>query len=371
MPERFYVFNSTKSRVLAVVTTAVLAAGAFAGSSPAFAEDILDPGDRLFVNPNSTTLQAAAALTGQARADAQLLGSFASANWFTKGTPAQVKAEVNAVVTAAAADGSVPVLVAYNLPFRDCAQYSAGGAANTAAYNAWIDAFAAGVGNRDAVVILEPDGLGIIPWYTTVNGAEEWCKPEEADAATAASDRFIQLNHAVDAFAALAKTAVYLDGTHSGWLGVGDISDRLRSRTGRRVLPQRVELRGDRAPHSLRQLDLRLRVPVDQQLVPATVVRKPVLPGQPGRPVDLGSLRRRLRPGVRRHGPRAQRGGAEALRHRHEPQWPGTVDASRRRLHRRRGLVQPSRSGARPAADHHDGQRPHRCVPLDQGAGRV
>lgn len=213
--------------MLAVVATAGLAISALVAGAPAAADDVLDAGDRLYVNPSSTTLQAAAGLTGQARADAQLLGSFASANWFTKGTPAEVQAAVNTVVSGAAADGSVPVLVAYNLPFRDCAQYSAGGAADTAEYNAWIDAFAAGIGNREAVVILEPDGLGIIPWYTTVNGDQEWCQPAELDPATAASDRFVQLNHAVDALGALSKTAVYLDGTHSGWLGVGDVSDRL------------------------------------------------------------------------------------------------------------------------------------------------
>ena len=59
--------------------------------------------------------------------------------------------------------GEMPVIVAYNLPFRDCAQYSAGGAANTADYKAWIDGVAAGIGGREATVILEPDGLGIIP----------------------------------------------------------------------------------------------------------------------------------------------------------------------------------------------------------------
>ena len=90
------------------------------------------------------------------------------------------------------------MLVAYNIPFRDCAQYSAGGATSVAEYEAWIDAVAAGIGRRDAVVLLEPDGLGIIPWYTTINGAKEWCQPADADPATAASDRFAMLNHAVD-----------------------------------------------------------------------------------------------------------------------------------------------------------------------------
>ncbi len=57
------------------------------------------------------------------------------------------------------------MLVAYNIPFRDCAQFSAGGATSVAEYEAWIDGFAAGIGDQPAVVILEPDGLGIIPWY--------------------------------------------------------------------------------------------------------------------------------------------------------------------------------------------------------------
>ncbi|HEX6034168.1 MAG TPA: glycoside hydrolase family 6 protein, partial [Anaerolineales bacterium] len=94
-------------------------------------------------------------------------------------------------------------------------------------YIAWIDGFAAGIGDKPAVVILEPDGLGIIPWYTTIDGVQEWCKPAEANPATAASDRFLMLNYAVDAFAALPNVNVYLDGTHSAWLNVGDASHRL------------------------------------------------------------------------------------------------------------------------------------------------
>jgi hypothetical protein len=94
-------------------------------------------------------------------------------------------------------------------------------------YPAWIDGFAKGIGNKDAVVILEPDGLGIIPHYTTVEGTAEWCRPAEADPATAAEDRFAMLDYAVERLGTLPNTAVYLDGTHSGWLSVGDISDRL------------------------------------------------------------------------------------------------------------------------------------------------
>jgi len=184
-------------------------------------------GSDLYLDTSSTTLEAAQSLSGQARADAQLLGSIPSADWITKGTPAEAQAAVDRIVDAASARGEMPVIVAYNLPFRDCAQYSAGGAADTAAYKAWIDGVAAGIGDRSATVILEPDGLGIIPHYKTLDGSVEWCQPAELDPATAATDRFVQLNYAVDALKAHAATSVYLDGTGASWLNVGEISDRL------------------------------------------------------------------------------------------------------------------------------------------------
>jgi endoglucanase len=128
------------------------------------------------------------------------------------------------------------VLVAYNLPYRDCAQYSAGGATDTAAYQAWIDAFAAGIGRGKAVVILEPDSLGIIPYNTTIYGAEEWCKPTVTDAegntvpAPGANpeERYAQLKYGVSSILTQAPSAsVHLDGTHSAWLGVGEAAYRL------------------------------------------------------------------------------------------------------------------------------------------------
>jgi endoglucanase len=147
--------------------------------------------------------------------------------WFTGGSGAALTRSVATHTRRAAATRTVPVLVAYNIPFRDCSQYSAGGATSPAEYRAWIDAFAAGIGARRAAVMLEPDGLGIIPWYTTIDGSREWCQPAEADPATAAADRFAMLNYAVRRLSALPRTSVYLDGTHSAWLGVGDVADRL------------------------------------------------------------------------------------------------------------------------------------------------
>ena len=171
-----------------------------------------------------------------AYADANLIRDMIrtpQAAWFTQGTPASVRREVQSVVRRADRQNAVPVLVAYNLPFRDCAQFSAGGATTVEEYEAWIRGFAAGIGNREAIVILEPDGLGIIPWYKqfrglpSESGSYEWCQPAEADEATAANDRFDMLNYAVSVLKAKPNVRVYLDGTHSSWLGAGDAAHRL------------------------------------------------------------------------------------------------------------------------------------------------
>jgi endoglucanase len=156
--------------------------------------------------------------------------------WFTSGTPQEVHANVHKTMQEASVENRVPVVVAYNVPFRDCAQYSAGGTADTAAYEAWIDGFAAGIGGAKAVVILEPDSLGIIPYNTTIYGATEWCKPTVTDSqgnvtpapGADAADRYAQLNYAVASLKSHAPNAwVYLDGTHSAWLGVGEAAYRL------------------------------------------------------------------------------------------------------------------------------------------------
>ncbi len=210
------------------------------GSAAAVANSSLDPATRFYVpKVNHGAVEQFADLTSSKnKADADLIMQMAKtphAVWFTAGTPKSVMQDVRQIVKQAAGKGTVPVLVAYNIPFRDCAQYSAGGATTPAEYEAWIDGFAAGIGNEKAVVILEPDGLGIIPWYDpfgdrdtwVTNPNYEWCQPAEADPATAAAERFAMMNYAVQALKANPGTSVYLDATHSGWLGAGDAADRL------------------------------------------------------------------------------------------------------------------------------------------------
>ena len=229
-PRKFKKFIVVATLLFILVVSAPLLALASEGLS-------LDPDTQFYVpKRNQGAIEQIADLTSSGDyADADLIRAMIDlpqAVWFTSGEPHKVQQDVKNTVQRAAGKKTVPVLVAYNIPFRDCAQFSAGGATTMDEYMAWIDGFAAGIGDNKAVVILEPDGLGIIPWYKQFRGLPseggyEWCQPSEADQATAADERFAMLNYAVDALKAKPNVKVYLDGTHSGWLGSGDAAHRL------------------------------------------------------------------------------------------------------------------------------------------------
>jgi endoglucanase len=201
----------------------------------------LDPSTKFFIAPppSGAVTHVAQLLKSRKYADAARITAMEATPqsvWFEKGTPAEVKSQVKKTMAEAALAHRVPVLVSYNLPFRDCAQYSAGGAADSAAYKAWIDGFARGIGSGKAVVILEPDSLGIIPYNTTIFGSEDWCKPTVTDAdgntvpapGATSEERYALLKYAVQAILENAPSAsVYLDGSHSNWLGVSEAAYRL------------------------------------------------------------------------------------------------------------------------------------------------
>ncbi|MBE1529707.1 endoglucanase [Sphingopyxis sp. OAS728] len=180
----------------------------------------------LFVDDRSTTAIASERLEGQDRDDALRLSKIPSAAWLAYGSPEAVEEKARDIVDRASARGQLPVLAIYNIPYRDCALYSAGGAADSRAYREWIIGVARGIGDRAAIVILEPDGLGVIPWHRTLGGDIEGCRPEGKDEG-AATRRYEELRSAVAILSERPGVRIYLDGTGSSWLAPGETASRL------------------------------------------------------------------------------------------------------------------------------------------------
>ncbi len=216
--------------VAVTLVTAGAAAGPWAAAPTAVASPVvsaaqrgLNPDTRFFVPPPSAGApqQILQLVKKGDRKDAALITEMEAtprAVWFTSGTPAQVRQQVRQTMAEAAVERAVPALVAYDIPGRDCAQYSAGGALSQADYQAWISGFAQGVGNGHAVVILEPDALGNMPSN---------CGLSASSYPFTDAERIAELQYAVGALEHDPGVSVYLDGTHSAWQSVGTMTQRL------------------------------------------------------------------------------------------------------------------------------------------------
>ena len=134
------------------------------------------------------------------------------AEWFGDWNT-NVKSDANSYVSSAAASGSVPVLVLYNIPLRDCGGYSVGGANTVSVYTEWAQQVAAGIGNRTAVVVLEPDALGAVD-----------CLP-----AAAQQDRYKSIAQAVTILKKNSQTSVYIDAGTPVWQSTATMASRLQS----------------------------------------------------------------------------------------------------------------------------------------------
>ena len=133
---------------------------------------------------------------------------------------ADVTKQVSLTLAAARLEKAVPVFVAYNIPGRDCSQYSAGGAPTDAAYDAWIDAIGKALGNAQAVVLEEPDALANLPGYCGSAYATEF--PDITN-----TTRVEDVAYAVSTLEADPNISLYLDGGNSAWQNVGAMAETL------------------------------------------------------------------------------------------------------------------------------------------------
>ncbi|ARZ69962.1 endoglucanase [Streptomyces albireticuli] len=162
-----------------------------------------------WVNPESTAAKRSGELRkGGKSGKAELLRKIAAqpvAEWIGPDDP---EGQTRGYTEAAAKADRVAVLVLYNIPHRDCGQYSQGGASDGNAYRQWLDQAARGIGDRGATVILEPDALPHI---------EDGCTPQQFH-----EERFALLKEAVDKLKQLPRTKVYLDAGNPSWVTPAD-----------------------------------------------------------------------------------------------------------------------------------------------------
>jgi len=141
---------------------------------------------------------------------ANFLASQPVAVWFG-GWNTTLETDVRLYVSKAAEEGKMPVVVAYNIPNRDCGHESAGGVESVEAYEAWIYQMAQGIGDKKAIVVLEPDSL------TTIS-----CLSSEDQ-----TFRLDAISRAVNTLKQNTNTQVYIDAGNARWKSVEAIAPLL------------------------------------------------------------------------------------------------------------------------------------------------
>ncbi|MGW8743513.1 glycoside hydrolase family 6 protein [Streptomyces sp. NPDC055794] len=171
--------------------------------------------DPFWVNPDGTAAQQVASLAEAGKKDqAEQIRKIAqqpTGEWLSPENPEE---QARGFTEAADEAGRTALLVLYNIPHRDCGQYSGGGAADGNAYRDFVDGVAKGIGDRSATVVLEPDAV-----LHLVDG----CTPEQFH-----EERYALLNEAIGKLTALKNTKVYLDAGNAGWGHPDQIFDPLK-----------------------------------------------------------------------------------------------------------------------------------------------
>lgn len=164
-------------------------------------------GRPFYVDPISNAMRAA---HSNPTPELTALANTPTAFWLDEafGNPA---GRVGQYAGAAQAAGATPVFALYAIPHRDCGSFAAGGFASADGYRQWIDGVAAGLGDKPAAIIVEPDAIAMADCLS----------------ADQQQERFGLLRYAVDTLTRDPNAAVYIDGGHSRWLSADVLAARL------------------------------------------------------------------------------------------------------------------------------------------------
>ena len=186
------------------------------GQLSTVAEDAMSA-KTLFVGRDSPAYQQAKAWRNSRPHEASLMDLLAAqpvAYWFDGIHESTYELVQVSVVRAANRHNSIPVLVAYNIPERDCGGYSAGGARSDEGYLAWVGSFATAIANNEAIIILEPDALADV---RCLSGRK--LKVAER----------ILLSQAVSIFKQSSPNAsIYIDAGNPHWIAAEEMALRLQ-----------------------------------------------------------------------------------------------------------------------------------------------
>lgn len=167
-----------------------------------------------YVDPDSNAAKWLAANPSDPRAEKieRSLVRRPGARWFGDWNQ-DIKADLDAYVTAAASKGQLPIIALYNMYNRDNGGQSSGGAASPDHYRAWADAAAAGIGDRPVLIVLEPDSLAQLGDLPT---------------AAARTERTALIAYAAQTLGSLPAATVYLDGGNATWIRPPEMAERLK-----------------------------------------------------------------------------------------------------------------------------------------------
>lgn len=207
--------STTVSDAPASTTTSQTAVMApVVASAPTPTPPAPSPAPKLYTAPNSPAAMQASAWRASRPADAATMDRLAAqptAKWLG-GWNQDVESDTRGYVQTAQAANALPVLVAYNIPQRDCGSYSAGGT-TTAAYLDWIRAIARGIGSSPALILVEPDALAGMDCLNTADKAA----------------RQNLLSEAVKILKQQPDVKVYLDAGHARWHSADVMAARLKA----------------------------------------------------------------------------------------------------------------------------------------------
>jgi endoglucanase len=174
-------------------------------------------GVKLWVDPSSNAMLRANAIRAKEPEHAAILDKIAKqpqALWLGEWN-SNIYRTVQYNVAHAKEDGAVAAFVAYNLPHRDCGQESAGGLKKADDYRRWIRRIAAGIKDDAAIVVLEPDALGLL--------TKENCLSKDQQ-----TERLALIKDAVRVLRQNPKTIVYIDSGHAHWDPAPVFAERLK-----------------------------------------------------------------------------------------------------------------------------------------------